>query len=263
MRQITCIFRECQLWHYGYVACFPEDDPAHRIFSDEDPRGWTRPRGCPRNTWLRQIDSHFRRVGLDHVSALGITGWEPKEFRHDPEGPSYKCDLSRPCPPESFAFKMKSGIANVLGPKICLEDNILMSGVRNNVGRGLNIALVNRSTGIPIKTAYFDMWAGDVKLLINFLKSIEEGTLVMMATFDESSTKLNEEARKLISDLGSLSINKLGLRDNWIFVGAKGIKRKRPFEQHLVNNADTNKYEAWPDFVEMEGCIQIRTDQDA
>ncbi|XP_048867475.1 protein FAM3C-like isoform X3 [Brienomyrus brachyistius] len=181
----------------------------------------------------------------------------------DPKGPPYKCDLSRPCPLESFAFKMKSGIANMLGPKICLEGNILMSGVRNNVGQGLNVALVNRSTGIPIKTAYFDMWAGDVKLLINFLKSIEEGTLVMMATFDESSTKLNEEARKLIGDLGSLSINKLGLRDNWIFVGGKGIKRMSRFEQHLVNNVDTNKYDAWPDFVEMEGCIPIRSDQDA
>ncbi|XP_023686010.1 protein FAM3C-like [Paramormyrops kingsleyae] len=169
-----------------------------------------------------------------------------------------KCGLSRPCPAKHFAFKMNSGAASIVGPKICVEDNILMSGVKNNVGRGLNIALVNGSTGILIKTAYFDMWAGDIKLLIKFLKSIEQGTLVMMATFDDSSTKLNEEARKLIGDLGSSSISAVKFRDNWIFVGGKGIKRKSPFEQHIKNKADTNKYEGWPEVLEMEGCIPMK-----
>lgn len=43
--------------------------------------------------------------------------------------------------------------------------------------------------------------------------------------------RLNDEARKLIADLGSSAINNLGFRDNWIFVGGKGIKTKSPFEQ--------------------------------
>ncbi|CAB1346154.1 unnamed protein product [Coregonus sp. 'balchen'] len=156
----------------------------------------------------------------------------------------YKCGLSKPCPEGHFSFKMASGAASVVGPKICLEDNILMSGVKNNVGRGINIALVNGKTGDLIKTDSFDMWAGDVKTLITFLKTIEEGTVVMMATFDDSST--------------NSSINTLGFRDNWIFVGGKGIKTKSPFEQHIKNNAGTNKYEGWPEVLEMEGCIPQR-----
>lgn len=55
---------------------------------------------------------------------------------------------------------MASGAANVVGPKICLEDNVLMSGVKNNVGRGINIALVNGKTGEVIDTKFFDMWGG-------------------------------------------------------------------------------------------------------
>ncbi|KAG9345705.1 hypothetical protein JZ751_008849 [Albula glossodonta] len=157
-----------------------------------------------------------------------------------------------------FAFKMASGAASVVGPKICLEDNIVMSGVKNNVGRGINIALINGKTGELIKTDFFDMWAGDVNVLIKFLKTIEEGTVVMMATFDDSATKLNAEARKMIADLGSSSITTLGFRDNWIFVGGKGIKTKSPFEQHIKNNAETNKYEGWPEVLEMEGCIPAR-----
>ncbi|XP_077400373.1 protein FAM3C isoform X2 [Vanacampus margaritifer] len=142
-----------------------------------------------------------------------------------------KCELSKACPIGHFAFKMASGAASVVGPKICLEDKMLMSAVKNNVGRGINIALVNGKTGELNKTDFFDMWTGNVASLIQFLKGIEEGTVVMMASFDDPSTKLNDEARKLIADLGSTAIKNLGFRDNWIFVGGKGIKTKSPFEQ--------------------------------
>ncbi|KAM9495110.1 protein FAM3C isoform 1-T3 [Clarias gariepinus] len=172
----------------------------------------------------------------------------------------FKCGLYKPCPEDHFAFKMASGAASIVGPKICLEDETLMSGVRNNVARGLNIALVNGKTGKLIKTDSFDMYSGDVNPLIQFLKNIEDGTVVMMATFDDSSTKLTSEARKLISALGSSYINSLSFRDNWLFVGGKGIKTKSPFEQYIKNNAETNKYEGWPEVLEMEGCIPQKRD---
>ncbi|KAM9650727.1 protein FAM3C isoform 2-T7 [Trichechus inunguis] len=74
--------------------------------------------------------------------------------------PRYKCGISKACPEKHFAFKMASGAANVVGPKICLEDNVLMSGVKNNVGRGINVALANGKTGEVLDTKYFDMWGG-------------------------------------------------------------------------------------------------------
>ncbi|XP_042259493.1 protein FAM3C [Thunnus albacares] len=172
----------------------------------------------------------------------------------------HKCGLSKACPVGHFAFKMTSGAASVVGPRICLEDKLLMSGVKNNVGRGINIALVNGRTGELNRTQFFDMWAGEVAPLIKFLNEIEDGTVVMMASFDDPSTKLNDEARKLIADLGSTAISNLGFRDNWIFVGGKGIKTKSPFEQHIKNSADTNKFEGWPEVLEMEGCVPQRQD---
>lgn len=172
----------------------------------------------------------------------------------------YKCGLSKACPVGHFAFKMASGAASVVGPRMCLEDKMLMSGVKNNVGRGINVALINGRTGELLKTDYHDMWAGDVTPLIKLLKEIEDGTVVMMASFDDPATKLNDEARKLISDLGSSAVNNLGFRDNWIFVGGKGIKTKSPFEQHIKNSADTNKFEGWPEVLEMEGCVPQRQD---
>uniref|UniRef100_A0A6I8PKH6 FAM3 metabolism regulating signaling molecule C n=1 Tax=Ornithorhynchus anatinus TaxID=9258 RepID=A0A6I8PKH6_ORNAN len=174
--------------------------------------------------------------------------------------PRYKCGISKSCPEKHFAFKMASGAANVVGPKICVEDNVLMSGVKNNVGRGINIALVNGKTGEALNTKYFDMWGGDVAPFIEFLKTIQDGTIVLMGTYDDGATKLNDEARKLIAELGSSSITSLGFRDNWVFCGGKGIKTKSPFEQHIKNNKDTNKYEGWPEVVEMEGCIPQKQD---
>ncbi|KAG2455511.1 BRSK1 kinase, partial [Polypterus senegalus] len=45
MRHITCIVREHKLRHYGFVARFPEGDPAHKIVIFGDLSGCTRPRG--------------------------------------------------------------------------------------------------------------------------------------------------------------------------------------------------------------------------
>ncbi|XP_047570837.1 protein FAM3A isoform X2 [Lutra lutra] len=160
----------------------------------------------------------------------------------EPRARKYKCGLPQPCPEEHLAFRMVSGAANVIGPKICLEDKMLMSSVKDNVGRGLNIALVN-----------------DVNDLLKFIRPLHEGTLVFVASYDDPATKMNEETRKLFSDLGSKNVKDLAFRDSWVFVGAKGVQNKSPFEQHVKNSKHTNKYEGWPEALEMEGCIPRRT----
>uniref|UniRef100_A0A8D2ZKD6 ILEI/PANDER domain-containing protein n=1 Tax=Scophthalmus maximus TaxID=52904 RepID=A0A8D2ZKD6_SCOMX len=166
-----------------------------------------------------------------------------------------KCGLSKACPPSHFAFKMASGAASVVGPRICLEDKTLMSGVKNNVGRGINIALVNGGEYIFITPPPpFSLFY--VAPLIKFLNEIEDGTIVLMASFDDTSSN-----QTLIADLGSSLIVNVGFRDNWIFVGGKGIKTKTPFEQHIKNSAATNKFEGWPEVLEMEGCIPKKQDE--
>lgn len=134
----------------------------------------------------------------------------------------------------------------------------LVSSVKNNVGRGLNVALVNGVTGELLDTKTFDMWAGDVSDLLKFLRPLHEGTLVFVASFDDPATKLNDEARRLFEELGSTAIKELAFRDSWVFVGAKGIENKSPFEQRMKNSKSNNKYEGWPESLEMDGCIPLR-----
>uniref|UniRef100_A0A8C6VH68 FAM3 metabolism regulating signaling molecule D n=1 Tax=Naja naja TaxID=35670 RepID=A0A8C6VH68_NAJNA len=171
-----------------------------------------------------------------------------------------KCNNRKRCPEHTFSFKIISGAANVVGPSICFDGNMLMSNVKNNVGRGLNMALINGTTGQLIKIDSFDMYSGDINNLLNFMKGISKGTLVLLASYDDPATKLNDEARQLFSDLGSKYASQMGFRDNWIFVGGSGLKNKSPFEQHLKNNQETNKYDGWPELLEMEGCVPKKID---
>ncbi|XP_069874919.1 protein FAM3D isoform X6 [Dipodomys merriami] len=180
-----------------------------------------------------------------------LAGKAPPEIRVEKN----KCGLSKPCPDNFFAFKICSGAANVVGPSLCFENEIIMSPVKNNVGRGLNIALVNGSTGHLLRQGSFDMYSGDPKLLEKFLVEIPEGVLVLVASYDDPGTKMNDEIRKLFSNLGSVYAKHLGFRDSWVFLGARDLKNKSPFEQFLKNSPGTNKYEGWPELLELEGCV--------
>ncbi|NXW32998.1 FAM3D protein, partial [Phaetusa simplex] len=168
--------------------------------------------------------------------------------------PRHKCGNRNSCPPNSFAFKIISGAANVVGPSICFDDRILMSSVKNNVGRGLNIALVNGTDGKLLKMGTFDMYSGDINKLDAFLQEIKAGTIVLTASYDDPATKMNDKVRAHFVKLGSNHVKKLGFRDNWIFLGAKEMKNKSPFEEHIKNDQKTNKYDGWPEMLEMEGC---------
>nr|XP_044991987.1 protein FAM3D [Jaculus jaculus] len=200
-------------------------------------------------TWLFLRSYHnFNRRNIRLPRWLGMA---TQEIR----APKTKCGLSKPCPDNFFAFKICSGAANVVGPSMCFENEIIMSPVKNNVGRGLNIALVNGTTGQVLRKDSFDMYSGDANLLVRFLAEIPEGTLVLVASYDDPGTKMNGQIRKVFADLGSSYAEQLGFRDSWVFLGAKDLKGKSPFEQYLKNNPNTNKYEGWPELLELEGCV--------
>ncbi|XP_065141842.1 protein FAM3A isoform X1 [Paramisgurnus dabryanus] len=198
-------------------------------------------------------------LGGDSNSLIrGLFSGKQEEPTPEPRPHKYKCGLSAPCPPKHMAFRLTSGAANVIGPKICLEDKVLISSAKNNVGRGLNIALVNGVNGEVLDIRSFDMWAGDVSELLKFIRPLHEGTLVFVASFDDPASKLNDEARRLFEELGSTAAKELSFRDSWVFVGAKGIENKSPFEQRMKNSKSSNKYEGWPESLEMDGCVPLR-----
>ncbi|KAL9838711.1 protein FAM3D isoform 1-T4 [Geothlypis trichas] len=207
-------------------------------------------------TWFL-MQSYFQRSWR----AVSLRSWLGASKKPSSQKlPRHKCGNQKSCPQNHFAFKIISGAANVVGPSICFEDLVLMSSVKNNIGRGLNIALVNGTTGKLLKTDVFDMYSGDITKLQTFLQGIKLGTLVLTASYDDAATKMNAKVRAYFTELGSSHVGALAFRDNWVFLGAKGLMNKSPFEKHIKNDKEKNKYEGWPELLEMEGCAPRKMD---
>jgi hypothetical protein len=81
LRYPTCIIRERQMRLYGHVARFPGEDPVHRILSARDPRGWVRPVGRPRSSWLSQMNGYLQDLGTGNASAWAMARRRPQEYK--------------------------------------------------------------------------------------------------------------------------------------------------------------------------------------
>ncbi|XP_031719765.1 protein FAM3C isoform X2 [Anarrhichthys ocellatus] len=166
-----------------------------------------------------------------------------------------KCSLTRVCPSDHFSLRISSGAANVIGPKICFDGEIIMSYAMNNVGPGLNIVVVNGKNGTVEKFGYLNMINGNTEDILAYLKEIKPGMMVLVASFDDLSPKMTDDIREVFVGMGSTLIKSVKRRDSWVFAGRAGTENKSLFEKQTVNDDKTNIYEGWPEMVEMGGCI--------
>uniref|UniRef100_A0A3B3WN94 ILEI/PANDER domain-containing protein n=1 Tax=Poecilia mexicana TaxID=48701 RepID=A0A3B3WN94_9TELE len=160
--------------------------------------------------------------------------------------------LSAVCPSDHFAFKIQSGAANVVGPKICFDGKNIMSHIMNNVGPGLNIVVVNAPQFLLFPNLNSISDSADI---LAYLNEIKPGMIVLVASFDDAATKMTDEIRQMFVEMGSTLIGSVKRRDNWVFAGRTGIKIKSFFEQVTENDKETNIFDGWPGMVEVGGCF--------
>lgn len=191
-----------------------------------------------------------------HKSAKDIFGdyFEAKE-ELPTQAPKNKCNLDKKCPSDSFAVSIKSGAANVVGPTICFDGQNVMSHVMNNVGPGLNIVVVNREKGTVEKFGYLNSKDGVSEAILDYLKKIEQGRIVLIASFDDVAPKLTDEIRDILEHMGSALIKTVKSKDNWVFAGTAGAAKNSPFENISENDPKKNTYKDWPEVVEISGCF--------
>ncbi|KAL8190488.1 UNVERIFIED_CONTAM: Protein fam3b, partial [Gekko kuhli] len=134
----------------------------------------------------------------------------------------------------------------------------LISEEKKNAGRGINIAIVDYGTGKCMDAKHFDMWEGEFSRdMTDFIKKAPQGSLLLMVTHDDGSTKLKENAKKAIAELGSKQIQNIRFRSSWVFIAAKGFKLPNNLEKEKINHSDNkmNRYGGWPAEIQIEGCI--------
>ncbi|XP_069641182.1 protein FAM3B isoform X3 [Haliaeetus albicilla] len=152
-----------------------------------------------------------------------------------------KCDHWSPCSPGNYAYRILSGGGKVKMAKICFEDELLISEEKGSVGRGINIAIVNYHSGE----------------MMTFIRNAPEGSLLLMVTHDDGSTRLKNDAKKLVEELGSKEIQNIKFRSSWAFIAAKGFKLPDNIQKEKINHSDKkkNRYDGWPAEIQIEGCI--------
>ncbi|XP_063161403.1 protein FAM3B isoform X1 [Candoia aspera] len=181
---------------------------------------------------------------------------KPKIFMPSPK--RQKCDHWSPCLPGSYAYRILSGGGKERFPKMCFEDELLISQQQGNAGRGINIAILDYNTGKVVVTQYFDMWEGEFsRPMTDFIQKAPLGSLLFMATLDDGSTKLQNDGKKAIAELGSKEIWNLRFRSGWVFLAAKGFKLPENIQKEKIIHSDNskNRYNGWPAEIQIEGCI--------
>lgn len=165
------------------------------------------------------------------------------------------CSLSETCPAESYPFHIWSGAANVVGPKICFNGKIIMSHVLNNVYTGINIVQINEERGVVENHGSFNLVNGNPADILNYLKEIKPGSIVLVASFTDISPKLTEEIMDIFEKMGSSMIRKVKSHDNWVFAGKTEAKERSLFEKLVPNDPQTNLYDDWPRVADLSGCL--------
>uniref|UniRef100_A0A4W4H0I1 Si:dkeyp-67f1.2 n=1 Tax=Electrophorus electricus TaxID=8005 RepID=A0A4W4H0I1_ELEEL len=161
------------------------------------------------------------------------------------------CCQHKVCPADHYAFLLRSGAANVVGPKICFDNKMY---VLNNVGWGLNIVLLKGKI-ILKKEKCLILSFTLLKGLLNFLKMVQAGNIILVASYEDPTVLLTDEIREIFAGMGSTMIRSVKYRDSWVFAGAAGMNKQSLFEKLITNDEKTNAYGAWPEMGEVGGCF--------
>uniref|UniRef100_A0A8C3MPK7 Uncharacterized protein n=1 Tax=Geospiza parvula TaxID=87175 RepID=A0A8C3MPK7_GEOPR len=179
-------------------------------------------------------------VPRNTVSMAALQEIGKKPVLRAPAPKRQKCGLWAPCPPGNFAYRILSGGGKRRRPKICFEDEEFINERNYEDKSGIIIA---------IRHILLEM--------MDFIRKAPEGTLLLMATHDDGSSRLNDDAKKLVEELGSKEIKNIKFRSSWVFIAAKGFKLPDNIQKEKINHCDQtkNRYKGWPAEIQIEGCI--------
>ncbi|NWQ68220.1 FAM3B protein, partial [Neopipo cinnamomea] len=195
------------------------------------------------------------------ISNAEFQGIRKKPVLRAPVPKRQKCDHWTPCPAGNYAYRILSGGGKKKMAKICFEDELMIfnfHGAAQQIHRllsGQHLLKFRFFHGFLYWTVIDSTdHSGE---MMSFLRDAPEGTLLLMATHDDGSTLLKNDAKKLVEELGSKEIMNIKFRSSWVFIAAKGFKLPDDIQKEKINHSDqkTNRYNGWPAEIQIEGCI--------
>lgn len=163
------------------------------------------------------------------------------------------CGLQEECGGGSVPFSLTSGKAQDKKPKICYNGSYQEFPSRE-MGRGMNLLLIDNSWKIPRHERVFDLYSQGDSDFLSYLKSVKEGNIIFIATYDDASVQLSNATKTYLRDqFGSREIINMNYRSSWVFAGQKGREHGVPYEAITQSSKDN----AWADVASVKGCLSF------
>ncbi|GAB1610993.1 uncharacterized protein LOC115220313, partial [Argonauta hians] len=182
-------------------------------------------------------------INLDNIQAGKRQVWDISNTTGD------KCVVS--CPRNQFSFYIKSGEGINSFPIICFNNKEYVSAKLKNVHRGLNGVFIDGKTKEVITVKHFDTYIEDHSFARFLKRTLPTETVVLLASHDEITANFRQHHRNCLKKYGSTLIGKVNFRDNYIFIGQRGLK-----SGHGIEFLKSNK-KKFAGVIEKSGCFDI------
>ncbi|XP_052214269.1 protein O-linked-mannose beta-1,2-N-acetylglucosaminyltransferase 1-like isoform X1 [Dreissena polymorpha] len=156
------------------------------------------------------------------------------------------------CGANQISFYVKTGVEKDEPPIICVHRSIVMHSQKNNVGRGMNVVVINNNTLKVEAVKSYDTYQDDYQFLRDLMTGIKEGHAIIMASFDEITQSLSEEARRWMKLFGAKQVDSIGYRDSYMLIGQKGLVSGDVLEFRVPK-----KQKNFADHLEKMGCLSL------
>ena len=158
-----------------------------------------------------------------------------------------KCYYDNQCALPQMLFRVRTETDNS-PPFACLNDIKLFD--TENIGRGVNAAILNGTTGDILETATFDVTASDEKLM-RWLLAAPDASLLVAASFGDVAEHVSRQSRQLFEAFGAEKIDKWRVGSAYAIIGQRGIQKGEAKEMvaKLVGGDSDLKL--------FEGCFEL------
>ncbi|CAF0806787.1 unnamed protein product [Rotaria sp. Silwood1] len=148
--------------------------------------------------------------------------------------PDAGCEIDETCSHDSIPYKVISGTGTDKYPMICFNNKLLVhKNLKDSkISRGSNIVVIDGKTYDVKLVETFDTYLEENFFLRTLKLKINDGDILILASFDEMTYGLRDASLSLLENYGSQSIKKVKYRDSFVMIGQKGLARGKAIEMH-------------------------------
>ena len=117
---------------------------------------------------------------------------------------------------------------------------ILVNGIDSGImSRGFHVVVLSDADGRILREQAFDTdsYSNASSTMIQFIDSSPDGSIIVIAVVDEGGSKLSQNARNYIANLGSTYIAELSHKDTLALVTSKGAPKPLWFAEKITKVA--------------------------